>query len=98
MSDDKLTIRLKILEREYQLKIFPSEEEKIREACKRVNDKIEKFRSMYPSNVESKDLLAMASLQIAIELIEIENHQKNDIGDSIERIAEEVDEFIKINQ
>ena len=98
MSEDKLTIRLKILEREYQLKIFPSEEEKIREACKRVNDKIEKFRSMYPSNVESKDLLAMASLQIAIELIEIENHQKNDIGDSIERKAEEVDEFIKINQ
>ncbi len=95
---DKLPIRLSILEREYPLNIQWSDEERFREAAKRMNDLATKLRQAYPKK-DAQDILAMVGLQFASKLLGTEqNLQQNEIGDDIERLCEELDEFIKINQ
>ncbi len=95
---EKLPITLKIKDRPYKLTVARSEEEKFRDATKRINNLIETFKGRFIGN-DDQDLLAMVSLQLAHRLIEFESAQKNTTtNDTLEKICEELDEFIKINQ
>lgn len=95
---DKLTIHLTILDRDIPLSIPVSEEEKFREANKRINETVSKFRQRY-ANVDAQTLLNMAIIQLTRNLLDVEqNLQKEVTGDELERVCEELDEFIKINQ
>lgn len=95
---EKLPIRLTILGREVPLTIQPSDEEKFRIAEKRINDLVALFRSRY-QNADTEKLLTMAILQFAIKLVECEKMVQNDeLGNELEKMCEELDEFIKINQ
>lgn len=96
--NDKLSIKLKILERNYPLLIEWKEEEKLREAAKRINDLVIRFKQHY-SDKDNQDLLAMVCLQFASKLLDLESSQKNvSIENQLEQIFEELDEFIKLNQ
>lgn len=75
---DKLAIKLKILDRYYPLKIDWDDEEKLREAAKRINDIVAKYQSRY-SNKDEQDFLAMAALQFVTKLVEVEQEQKEDL-------------------
>jgi len=95
---DKLSIKLKILERNYPLNIKWEEEEKLREAAKRINEIVNRFKQHYP-NKDYQDLLAMACLQFASKLIDLEKNQdSNDLDKKIEELCEDLDDFIKVNQ
>lgn len=95
---DKLPIKLSILERVYSLSIAVEDEEKIREAAKRTNEWVAKVRQASPK-AEAQDLLAMVALQFASKNLDNEpRFGKNEVGDELEKICEELDEFIKINQ
>ena len=52
---EKLSIKLKILERNYPLLIEWKEEEKLREAAKRINDLVIRFKQHY-SDKDNQDL------------------------------------------
>lgn len=96
--NDKLPIRLTILEREYPLTIPPSEEEKLREASKRINEMVSKFRQIH-KNADAQDLLVMANLQFASKLLDLEQTlQENNEEEELKKVYENLDEFIKINQ
>lgn len=98
MSEEKLSITLKILDRTYPLKVERSEEEKFRNAAVRINEWAKKFESRF-ENKDNQDFLAMVGLQFAHKLIEFENSQKDEtVAVALEKICEELDEFIKINQ
>lgn len=96
--NEKLSIKLKILERNYPLLIEWKEEEKLCEAAKRINDLVIRFQKHY-SDKDNQDLLAMVSLQFASKLLDLEGTQSNNtIELQLEQMCEELDEFIKLNQ
>ena len=95
---EKLSIKLKILERTYPLLIDWNEEEKLREASKRINDMVIRFKQHY-ADKDNQDLLAMVCLQFASKLLDVErSSQDKKIDAQLEQMCEELDEFIKINQ
>jgi len=96
---DKLAIKLKILDRYYPLKIEWDDEEKLREAARRINDIVAKYQSRY-SNKDEQDFLAMAALQFVTKLVEIEQAQNSDrLTPDLERLLLDVQAFnAAINQ
>jgi len=84
MAEDKLSIRISIADRYYPLKIVAADEERIRIAAKRINEKIEQYRQRYTGR-DIQDALSMATLQFVIRLIESENNE------NIEPLVKEID-------
>jgi len=73
--DDKLTIRVNIVDRYYPLKIDRKDEEKIRKAAKRINETVTQYQKLY-GNKDGQDFLAMVALQFVTRLIETEEHHE----------------------
>ena len=84
MTEDKLSIRISIADRYYPLKIVAADEERIRSAARRINEKIEQYRQRYAGR-DIQDALSMATLQFVIRLIESENNE------NIEPLVKEID-------
>ncbi|MCF8369299.1 MAG: cell division protein ZapA [Bacteroidales bacterium] len=61
---NELTISVIIADRPYRLKINREEEEKIRSAANKINDKIKTYSESYAFN-DKQDLLAMVALEEA---------------------------------
>ena len=87
--DDKLTIRVNIVDRYYPLKIDRKDEEKIRKAAKKINDTVTQYQKLYGSK-DGQDFLAMVALQFVTRLVEAEEHQ------DVHPILEEVSHFDEI--
>lgn len=86
--DDKLAIKLKIIDRYYPLRVEWKDEEKLREAAKRINDVVFKYSTKY-SDKDNQDFLAMAALQFVTKLLDVE-HRNN-----LEPILGEIDEICR---
>jgi len=71
--DDKLTIRVNIVDRYYPLKIDSKEEEQIRIAVKKINDTVIQYRKLY-NDKDEQDFLAMVALQFVTRLVHTEEH------------------------
>ncbi len=87
--DDKLTIRVNIVDRYYPLKIDRKDEEKIRKAAKKINDTVIQYQKLY-ENKDGQDFLAMVALQFVTRLVEAEEHHE------IHPVLEEVRQFDKV--
>lgn len=74
MSD--ISIKMKICERLYPMKIRASEESKIREAGKLLNERIERYLNKYAAS-DKQDLLAMVAFDYAIENLSITRSKAN---------------------
>jgi len=62
----ELSIKIKIGNREYPMKVAASEEAKIREAGKKINDKLKSYQEQF--GIEDKqDLLAMVAIDSYVE-------------------------------
>ena len=72
--EDKLSIKISIADRYYPLKIVAADEERIRAAARRINEKIDQYRQRYAGR-DILDALSMATLQFVIRLIESENNE-----------------------
>jgi cell division protein ZapA (FtsZ GTPase activity inhibitor) len=64
---DKVSLKIVIAGRTYPLTIKGEEETAIREAADRINTNIQKLQSSYAVK-DMQDLLAMTTLQIAVQL------------------------------
>ena len=73
-TEDTLSIKISIADRYYPLRIVAGDEEKIRAATKRINERIEQYRQRYAGR-DIQDALSMATLQFVIRLIEAENNE-----------------------
>ncbi|MFA6403664.1 MAG: cell division protein ZapA [Salinivirgaceae bacterium] len=87
--DEKLTIRVNIVDRYYPQKIDRKDEEKIRKAAKKINDTVTQYQKLY-GNKDGQDFLAMVALQFVTRLVEAEEHHE------IHPVLEEVRQFDKI--
>ena len=74
MEEEKLSIKVNVADRFYPLRIAMSDEEKIRSAARRINDKVVQYRQRYADR-DMHDALSMATLQFVIKLIELEEKQ-----------------------
>jgi cell division protein ZapA len=72
--EEKLSIKINVADRYYPLKIAVSDEEKIRAAARRINEKVTQYRQRYADR-DMHDALSMATMQFVIKLIELEEKQ-----------------------
>lgn len=69
MSNTELiNINLQIAGRSYPLKIKPEEEETVRLAAKRLNDKVQQLQEQYAAK-DKQDYLAMCALMNEVEIL-----------------------------
>ena len=86
----ELSIKLKIGNREYPMKVAVEEEATIRQAGKRINDKILSYQKQF--GIEDKqDLLAMAAIDTFVE-----NMKKEASLQSIDEVA--MEQLSKLNR
>ena len=96
--DEKLLIRLNVVDRYYPLKVERHEEEKVRKAAKLINDKVLQYKQRYIDK-DSQDFLAMAALQFVIKYLESEN--RTDVSPVISELKDlndELEDFISQEQ
>jgi len=95
MMEDKLSIRISIADRYYPLKIVAADEERIRTAARRINEKIEQYRQRYVGR-DIQDALSMATLQFVIRLIESENNENIDpLVKELDSISSQIEAYIQ---
>jgi len=68
---EKLSIKIKISDREYPMRVYPEDEERIRKAGKFVNEKIRIYREKFGID-DKQDLLAMVAFDCIVEKMETE--------------------------
>ena len=93
--NDKLSIRVNIVDRYYPLKIDRRDEEKIRKAGKIINEKVLQYKQKYIDK-DVQDFMAMVALQYVTRLIELE--EKEDmlpVVDDLKELNEELEIYLK---
>ncbi len=63
---DELSIKIKIADREYPMKVKRNEEERVRAAGKIINEKLKSYREQFGLD-DKQDLLAMTAFDCLIE-------------------------------
>jgi len=84
---DELSIKIKIADREYPMKVKRSDEERVRMAGKLINEKMKTYREQFGID-DKQDLLAMVAFDCLVDKM------------AIEETSEVIDQtvFEKVNQ
>ncbi|MBI1769708.1 MAG: cell division protein ZapA [Bacteroidetes bacterium] len=82
---DELSIKIKIADREYPMKVKRTEEERMRVAGKLVNEKIKHYREKFGID-DKQDLLAMVAFDCLIERMADEENQHSIDQTVVEKI------------
>jgi cell division protein ZapA (FtsZ GTPase activity inhibitor) len=97
LSDmETLSIRLKIGDREYPMKVKTEDEAKIRHAGKLINDKIKRYREEFGLD-DRQDLLAMVAFDSMVESMDrdiINTDNSEQIKSSIDRINDQLSSLL----
>ena len=84
---EELSIRIKIAEREYPMKVKRTEEERMRVAGKLVNEKIKHYREKFGID-DKQDLLAMVAFDCLIEKMADEETKQSIDQTVVEKIQQ----------
>lgn len=75
---EELSIRIKIADREYPMKVKAHEEERVRSASRLINEKLKSYREQFGID-DKQDLLSMVAFDTVVEKMRSEeNHQEID--------------------
>ena len=74
---DTLSIKIKIGDREYPMKVKVEDEAKIRRAGKLINDKLKRYREEFGLD-DRQDLLAMVAFDCMVETMELNEMSSED--------------------
>ena len=89
---DKLSIKIKIYDREYPMKVDPADEENIRRAGKLINDRLRSYREKFGID-DKQDLLAMVAFDSTVERLKVEG-KSHQVDDSIEHRLAKLNKII----
>jgi cell division protein ZapA (FtsZ GTPase activity inhibitor) len=93
--EDKLSIKVNLVDRYYPLKIESKDEERIRKAAKLINERVMQYKQRY-TDKDTQDFLAMAALQFVIKNLEIEDQiNEQPFIESLAEINNELEEFLR---
>lgn len=73
-----LSIKIKICDREYPMRVAPEDEEMVRQAGKTLNEKIKHYRERFGID-DKQDLLAMVAFDCLVERLKCEDGQHGDV-------------------
>jgi len=68
---ENLSIKIKIGDREYPMKVRPEEEQRVRNASKQINEKLRVYREQFGID-DKEDLLAMVAFDCVVSLMKNE--------------------------
>ena len=88
----ELSIRIKIGDREYPMRVNPGDEERLRLAGKLVNEKIKAYRDQFGID-DKQDLLAMVAFDCLIEKLQLEEDNEG-VEQSIVNKVKNLNELI----
>jgi cell division protein ZapA len=75
---EELSIRIKIADRDYPMKVKSNDEEKVRTASRLINEKLKSYRDQFGID-DKQDLLAMVAFDSLVEkMTSEEDHQQID--------------------
>ena len=89
--DEEFLINIVIAGKKYPLTIKRHEEELARAAADQINSKILQYRQHFAVEVDTKDLLAMVTLQLSMSNLQLED--RNDTSHFAEKMRELGDEI-----
>jgi cell division protein ZapA len=93
--DNKLSIKVNLVDRYYPLKIDSKDEERIRKASKLINERVIQYKQRY-ADKDTQDFLAMAALQFVIKNLEFEDQvNEQPFIDQLEQINTDLDIYLK---
>ena len=78
---DHLSIKIKIADREYPMKVKPDDEEKVRNAGKLISERLRSYREQFGID-DKQDLLAMVAFDSVVDKLEMEKQEK-EMDDSV---------------
>ena len=93
--DEMMKIHLLIDSGRYPLKIHREDEQIYRDAAKQIDNKLNKYRNMFP-DMNPKDYWVMVALELAYENISLKD--KNDTQpykEKVEELTKEIEKIIK---
>jgi len=73
---EKLSIKIRIGDRDYPMKVFAEEEERVRRAGKIINEKINIYKEKFGID-EQQDLLAMVAFDSVVDKINTEGNSNS---------------------
>ena len=82
----ELSIKIRIAEREYPMRIEAGEEERLRQASRLINEQINHFRNQYGAT-DKQDLLAMVAFDAFVQKLEHEKIRQDTINVITERLT-----------
>ncbi len=92
--DNKLSIRVKVADRFYPLRIEREDEERIRKAAALINEKILQYKQRYHDK-DLRDFLAMAALQYVIKMLELEvSHDHVPLANTVKDLNDKLDAIL----
>ena len=90
---DLLSIKIKIADREYPMKVKPDEEARVRSAGKLINEKLRSYRDKFGID-DKEDLLAMVAFDAMVAKLKGEE-EATVIDKTAENTISALDELIK---
>ncbi|MGF1636085.1 MAG: cell division protein ZapA [Cyclobacteriaceae bacterium] len=82
----ELSIKIKIADREYPMKVDANDEERIRLAGKKINEKLKLYRDQFGID-DKQDLLAMVAFDSLFEKLQTESDQESTGESVLEKIS-----------
>ena len=83
---EELSIKIKIADREYPMKVDVEDEERIRLAGKKINEKIKLYRDQFGID-DKQDLLAMVAFDSLYEKIQSEANSTSNGETAVDKIS-----------
>ncbi len=93
-QQQNISIRVTIADRSYQLNINPADEEVVRLAANKLNEKTLIYKKRYPGK-DTQDILALASLQFVSMLIETEKNELAGLEGGIDAINRQLENYLQ---
>ena len=91
---DKLVIQLLIGSHMQQITVRRDQEEIFRKAALLINERLNKYKTAYPNQVDVK-YMSIALLDFAVKVLQMENNIDTlPFSESIERLTKEVEEVL----
>jgi cell division protein ZapA len=82
---DHLSIKIRIADRDYPMKVKSDDEEKVRNAGKLINEKLRSYREQFGID-DKQDLLAMVAFDSVVDKLETEKQEKETDDSVIQKI------------
>ena len=89
---DLLSVKIRIADREYPMKVKPEDEARVRQAGRVINERIKSYREQFGID-DKQDLLAMVAFDSTVEKLKLEG-KSHQVDDTVEHKLAKLNQII----